>query len=65
VSGALIEFYRCLPPESPQVIAEENPFRVPAEGSFPLTFEFREEATVEIRGCGEVFIFVLHLSAEP
>jgi hypothetical protein len=63
VSGEIIEFYSNIPPESPQVFTEENPFQVPADGSFPLKFEFRQGATVEIlnKEGQAAFTFILHL----
>lgn len=67
-TGEMKEYFTGFPEDSGQIFTEESPFSVPADGVFPLTFEFRQGARAELRGEGQeeaAFVFILHLMTSP
>jgi hypothetical protein len=67
-AGEMISFYSGFPDDSVQVFTEQNPFRVDASGTFPLTFRFHEYGRAEILNpeTGEpAFVFILHFLGTP
>jgi len=64
----VVEYFSGFPKEQVPLFTEASPFRVSGEGTFPLTFEFREGAQAEIinpKSGLPVLVFVLHLITTP
>lgn len=64
----VVEYFSGFPKEAQPIFTEASPFRASGEGTFPLTFEFREGAKAEIinpKSGLPVLVFVLHLITTP
>lgn len=64
----IVEYFSGFPKDKVPLFTEGAPFRVSGEGTFPLTFEFRERAKAEIinpKSGLPVLVFVLHLITTP